>query len=177
MSPPSRRLSGLHVAGAVLAIAVGITLCALAFGLCGCAGLFPAPAVTIAGEVTNRATPALVVIETVQGDAAIARGEDPEKTVAPKWAPFWTAWKVWVAAQRAWADAYEHGGTGLAQAEASAQAAFCKASAVLPPEVPKAVIGVATIACAELPALLPSGPAPSLVDAGVADAATDGGAR
>jgi len=107
----------------------------------------PPPAVSVAGDVTNRAAPILVAIEESAGNAAIDRGEDPLATVAPKWAPFWAAWRAWVAAQRAWADAWERGATDAEQAGAAAHAALCAATSLLPPEVPREVVAVTGLAC------------------------------
>ena len=100
-----------------------------------CVSLRPPPAVEIAGDATNRITPVLVAIETAQGEEAISRGEDPAITVAPRWAPFWSVWKSWCAAQRAWASAYELGTVG--QQQDDARTAFCKAFSALPTDVPR----------------------------------------
>ncbi len=134
----------------------------LAFLPIACAGWQGPPAVSLAGEISNGLAPALVAVETAQGDAAIARGEDPQKTVAAAWAPFWAAWKAWTAAQRAWAAAYDAGAPGLEQAEAAARAAFCAARAALPASAPPELLTIAGLSCA----LLPAGAA-----------AQDGGAR
>jgi hypothetical protein len=107
--------------------------------------------VSLAGSATNRIAPALVAIEEAQGNAAIARGEDPARTVAPRWTAFWSAWRVWTVAQRAWADAYEAGAPGLAQAEATAKAAACALPSALPPDVPVEVVVIDGVVCVMLP--------------------------
>lgn len=118
--------------------------------LCSCPGWGPPPAVAIAGDATERATPALVAIMGAQGDAAIARGDDPRQTVLPRWASFWAAWKIWVAAQNAWATAYEARASNLGQVEAAARGAFCRAAEVLPDEVPRQVVATTAITCGVL---------------------------
>lgn len=132
----------------------------------GCGWQAPPP-VTIAGIATNTITASLVAIEEAQGNAEIAAGRDPELTVMPKWAPFWAAWRIWIAAQRGWADAVDRGASDAWQAEEAARAALCRAREVLPPDVPRELVMVAGIACVMLPS------APAVLP--MRDAGADGG--
>lgn len=172
MLPPGpcspRRQSALP--GVLLALSTLLAVIAFIF-FAGCGWQAPPP-VTIAGIATNTVTATLVALEEAQGIAAIDRGEDPEATVVPRWAPFWSAWKVWVAAHGAWADAFERGASDAGQAEAAARAALCAAQEALPPEVPREVAMVAGIACA----VLPSAPVVLPVrDAGAVEGGPDAG--
>ncbi len=115
-----------------------------------CSGWTVPPPADVAGRASDRIMTALVAVETAQGDAAIARSEDPGVTVAPKWEPLWKAWRVWTASQRAWAAAYDSGAPGLAQAEEAARAAACALPAALPPDVPAVIVAVDGIVCAGL---------------------------
>lgn len=157
-------------AGAALVVS---TLAAiLAFIIANGCGWQAPPPVTIAGIATNTITASLVAVEEAQGNAALERGEDPELTVLPRWAPFWSAWRIWIAAQGAWADAVERGASDAWQAEEAARAALCRAREVLPPEVPREVLAGIGIACV----LLPSAPAVLPVsDAGVVEGGPDAG--
>lgn len=153
------------IPGALLALSTIAAV--LAFIIANGCGWRAPPPVTIAGIATNTITASLVAVEEAQGNAALERGEDPELTVMPKWAPFWSAWRIWIAAQRGWADAYERGASDAWQAEEAARAALCRAREVLPPEVPREVIAGVGLACVVLPS------APAVLP--MRDAGADGG--
>lgn len=153
--PPAPRGWRTDPAGLALAFTTAVAILAFVIANSGCAWLQTTHPATLAGIATNTTTAALVAIESAQGDAEIAAGRDPEVTVVPKWATFWQAWGIWIAAQHAWADAVDRGDSNAGQAEAAARAALCAAQSALPPEVPREVVVIAGIACV----LLPSAPA------------------
>lgn len=167
--PPAPRGWHIDPAGVVLAFTTALTVLAFVIANSGCAWLQTTHPATLAGIATNTTTAALVAIESAQGDAEIAAGRDPESTVLPKWAPFWQAWGIWIAAQHAWADAVDRGDNSAGQAEAAARAALCAAQAALPPEVPREVVMVAGLACAVLPS------APAVLPIIARDAGAEGG--
>lgn len=115
--------------------------------LVACQGWTPPPAVTIAGQVTDRASPALLAVEEAIANAMIDAGQDP-KPMMDRWDVFWTAWRVWVHAQHAWANAYERRDTNVNQLEAAAVVAFCAAILLLPKEAPKELVSGVGFACA-----------------------------
>lgn len=123
--------------------------------LSGCAN--PALPAHYGGLAANRALPVLVQIQEREGDLVIAEHAGDKAAidaglaeVEERWAPFWTAWEAFVAAQRAWADAVErkdHASVIDALGRATVTA-FCSARRALPEAVPPEVLAAAGVPCA-----------------------------
>lgn len=110
-----------------------------------------------AGLAANRALPVLVRLEEREGDVVIAAHQGDDRAandglaaVEARWAPFWDAWDAFIAAQHAWADAFDTKAPAakLLAAEKTAVAAFCVVRKALPADVPPALLDAPEVPCA-----------------------------